>query len=154
MYICKDLNLKFKPGKGQYYYASSGDLLFVRLTTWMNHSGIAVKELKEEYSLELSDILIVLDDVDLPFGKLRLRGGGSDGGHKGLGSVIYYLNSEEVPRLRIGIGNPDDSLTEDWVLSVFSEEEESEIKEVMESARESVFFWYEENIDVAMSKTN
>lgn len=120
----------------------------------MNNSGIAVLELYEDFSLSLENILIVLDDINLPFGKLRLRSKGSDGGHNGLHSIIYHLDSEDIPRLRIGIGNPEDNETSDWVLSKFSEEEEKAIPEILEKAKEAVSIWNNESIDVAMSKIN
>ena len=120
----------------------------------MNNSGIAVLELYENFSLSLENILIVLDDINLPFGKLRLRSEGSDGGHKGLHSIIFHLDSENIPRLRIGIGNTENKETSDWVLSKFSEEEEKTIPEIFEKAEEAVFIWKNESIDVAMSKIN
>ena len=120
----------------------------------MNNSGIAVLELYEDFSLSLENILIVLGDINLPFGKLRLRSKGSDGGHNGLHSIIYHLDSEDIPRLRIGIGNPENNETSEWVLSKFSEEEEKAIPEILEKAKEAVSIWNNESIDVAMSKIN
>lgn len=146
--------MKFKPGKGHYYYSIYNELILAYPTTFMNNSGIAVLELYEDFSLSLENILIIIDDIDLPFGKLRLRSKGSDGGHKGLNSVIYHLDSENIPRLRIGIGNPTDDETSNWVLSKFSKEEEKAMPEILEKAKEAVFIWKNENIDVAMSKIN
>lgn len=120
----------------------------------MNNSGIAVLELYEDFLLSLENILIVLDDINLPFGQLRLRSKGSDGGHNGLYSIIYHLDSENVPRLRIGIGSPENNETSDWVLSKFSREEEKTMPEILEEAKEAVFIWKNENIDIAMSKIN
>jgi PTH1 family peptidyl-tRNA hydrolase len=120
----------------------------------MNNSGIAVLELYEDFLLSQENILIVLDDINLPFGKLRLRSNGSDGGHNGLYSIIYHLDSENIPRLRIGIGNPGNNEPADWVLSKFSKEEEKEIPEILEKAKEAVFIWKNESIDAAMSKIN
>ncbi len=120
----------------------------------MNNSGIAVLELYEDFLLSLENILIVLDDINLPFGKLRLRSKGNDGGHNGLYSIIYHLDSENIPRLRIGIGNPGNNDTSNWVLSKFSKEEEKAIPEILNEAKEAVFIWKNESIDVAMSKIN
>ena len=146
--------MSFKPGKGHYYYSTEENLILAYATTFMNNSGIAVLELYENFSLSLENILIVLDDINLPFGKLRLRSEGSDGGHKGLHSIIFHLDSENIPRLRIGIGNTENKETSDWVLSKFSEEEEKTIPEIFEKAEEAVFIWKNESIDVAMSKIN
>ena len=120
----------------------------------MNNSGIAVKELYEDFSLSPENILIILDDISLPFGKLRLRPTGSDGGHKGLYSIIYHLNSADIPRLRIGIGTAEDTETSTWVLSRFSKKEEKEIPAILEKAKEAVFIWQKETAEIAMSKIN
>jgi PTH1 family peptidyl-tRNA hydrolase len=120
----------------------------------MNDSGIAAVELYERFSLSLENILVILDDINLPFGKIRLRREGSDGGHKGLSSIIYHLNSENIPRLRIGIGNSRDCDNSTWVLSKFSEAEEKEMPVILEKAKEAVFLWQRENIEMAMSKIN
>jgi PTH1 family peptidyl-tRNA hydrolase len=153
-FICSKKKLRFKPGKGHYYYSINENLILAYSTTFMNNSGIAVLELYENFSLSLENILVILDDINLPFGKLRLRSKGSDGGHKGLHSIIYQLDSENIPRLRIGIGNPENDETSNWVLSKFSEEEEKTIPEILERAKEAVFIWKNQNIDVAMSKIN
>lgn len=120
----------------------------------MNNSGIAVKELYEDFSLSLENILIILDDISLPFGKLRFRTKGSDGGHKGLYSIIYHLNSEDIPRLRIGIGTSEDTETSTWVLSKFSKKEKQAIPAILEKAKEAVFIWQKETEEIAMSKIN
>jgi len=146
--------LRLKPGKGHYYYCTTDELILAYNTTFMNNSGIAVLELYEYFSLSLENMLIILDDINLPFGKLRLRSKGSDGGHKGLHSVIYHLDSENIPRLRIGIGNPENMETSNWVLSRFDAEEEKELPKILEKAQEAVFIWKNEDIDAAMSKIN
>jgi len=120
----------------------------------MNNSGIAALELYEHFSLSLENMLIILDDINLPFGKLRLRSKGSDAGHKGLHSVIYHLDSENIPRLRIGIGKPENMETSDWVLSKFDEEEEKKLPKILKKAQEAVFIWNNEDIEIAMSKIN
>jgi PTH1 family peptidyl-tRNA hydrolase len=153
-FISSKRNLRLKPGKGHYYYCITDELVLAYNTTFMNNSGIAALELYEHFSLSLKNMLIVLDDIDLPFGKLRLRSNGSDGGHKGLHSVIYHLNSENIPRLRIGIGSPEGEETSDWVLSKFTKKEEKEIPNILEKAQEAVFIWKNEDIDVAMSRIN
>jgi PTH1 family peptidyl-tRNA hydrolase len=143
-FISSERNLRFKPGKGHYYYCIIDELVLAYNTTFMNNSGIAALELYENFSLSPENMLIILDDIDLPFGKLRLRNKGSDGGHKGLRSVIYHLNSEDIPRLRIGIGSPEGVETSDWVLSKFSKEEEKGIPNILEKAQEAVFTWKNE----------
>ncbi len=120
----------------------------------MNNSGIATLELSEHFFLSLENILIISDDINLPFGSLRLRTKGSDGGHKGLYSIIYHLDSEDIPRLRIGIGNPVDCKKTTWVLSKFSETEEKKMPEILKKAKEAVITWQNESFEMAMSKIN
>ncbi len=120
----------------------------------MNNSGIAALELSEHFSLSPKNILIISDDINLPFGKIRLRSKGSDGGHNGLHSIIYNLNSEDVPRLRIGIGKPVNCERTTWVLSKFNEEEEKSMPKILKKAKEAIIIWKNENIEVAMSKIN
>jgi len=146
--------LKLKPGKGHYSYTEKDELLLVRPTTYMNQSGIAVFDFVNFFQLSLEDILIVLDDMDLSFGKLRIRKSGSSGGHKGLASVIYHLDSEEIPRLRIGIERPDNEDEVNWVLSYFNSEEEKRLPEIIEEAKKAIFLWAEEDIEHAMSRIN
>ncbi|MDR1048951.1 MAG: aminoacyl-tRNA hydrolase, partial [Synergistaceae bacterium] len=91
------------------------DFLLLKPLTFMNLSGLAVREAFDFYKMEPSDVLVVCDDTALPYGRLRLRGKGSAGGHNGLASVLSCLSTLEVPRLRIGIGGaPGDKIG--WVL--------------------------------------
>ncbi|MCK4420216.1 aminoacyl-tRNA hydrolase [candidate division WOR-3 bacterium] len=152
--ICEEFSLTVQPGKGHYYYAKKDNLLLVRPTTYMNNSGIAIYDIVHSFSLSLEDILIISDDMDLPFGKLRLRKSGSDGGHNGLASVIYHLDSEDIPRLRIGIGRTESQDEVSWVLSAFSREEEEHLPEIIDNAAKALFLWANEDIEIAMSKIN
>lgn len=152
--ICEEFNLRLKPGKGHYSYTEKDELLLVRPTTYMNQSGIAVFDFVNFFQLSFEDILIVLDDLDLPFGKLRIRKRGSSGGHNGLASVIYHLDSEEIPRLRIGVERPKDADEVSWVLSPFEPEEEEKLPDIIENTINAIFLWVSEDINVAMSKIN
>ena len=104
--------LTFKPGRGDYFrltYDSAGSkITFLKPTPFMNLSGVPVAHLARYYRIAPENILVICDDVALPFGTLRIRQSGSDGGHKGLASIIAELGSENIPRLRIGI------FTEGW----------------------------------------
>ena len=92
--------------------------------TYMNLSGNAVALISRRFKLQAREILVISDDLDLPVGKLRLRAGGSDGGHNGLKSIISELGSADFIRLRIGIGRPAPGKTVDYVLNGFEGEEE------------------------------
>ncbi|MBC8525820.1 MAG: aminoacyl-tRNA hydrolase [Candidatus Cloacimonetes bacterium] len=127
---------KFKKRRS-YFIASKNDWLFLMPRTFMNLSGIAVQKAMKKYKISLKNLLLVLDDVNLPVGKIRIRRRGSEGGHNGLKSVITELNSENFPRLRIGIcsikdmDNSDRMISlKEFVLSDFTEDE----KKVLENS--------------------
>ena len=102
----------------------------VKPTTYVNRSGIAALELSEEIDFDLKDFLVVVDDINLPTGKIRIRGKGGDGGHNGLYSLIYQLESEDFPRLRFGVGNNfEKGEMADYVLSPFNEDETEIVQE-------------------------
>jgi len=105
--------------------------------TYMNLSGIAVSEFHSKFNINFKEMLVVCDDINLPIGKLRLRAKGSHGGHKGLLSIINEINTNEFPRLRIGIGNNfDKSEKSEFVLSDFSENEKLIIESSIDKAVE------------------
>ncbi len=121
-------NLKFIPSKSNYWYAESSFTTFpfflIKPTTYVNNSGLVVLELIEKYRLSLTDILVIVDDVNLTIGDIRIRKSGGDGGHNGIKSIIYHTESNNFPRIRIGIAdkNKIENLA-DFVLSDFSEDE-------------------------------
>ena len=133
--------------------------------TYMNLSGEAIAALVKYWKVAVDkDLLIVVDDVALPFGKFRLRGEGSSGGHNGLASIEEHLGSCEYPRLRIGIGScenktvaeparSDESLR-DYVLSAFNTAEEKKMKELLEKGMEACRAWVVEPLAKAMSRVN
>lgn len=98
------------------------ELVLAKPQTFMNASGDAVQALAAWYRVAPDTILVVTDDLDLPFGRVRLRPGGSAGGHNGLKSIIARLGTTEFPRLRVGIGRPEAGETIDWVLAPFDRE--------------------------------
>lgn len=125
--------------------------------TWMNLSGDAVVEALEALPVgdPGSDLLVVLDDVDLPFGRLRLRPGGGGGGHRGLEHVIERLGTRDFPRLRFGVGRPQGAAeTSDWVLSRFSPEEERALAVQLPRAADAVEAALCEGLPAAMNRYN
>ena len=102
-------SLVFKPSKGDYYLAGSEDFatpfFLIKPTTYVNNSGLAAKDFIEKYNLDANDLLVIADDINLDLGKIRIRKSGGDGGHNGIASLIYHLNTDQFPRLRFGIGN-------------------------------------------------
>jgi PTH1 family peptidyl-tRNA hydrolase len=124
-------------------------------TTYMNRSGLAVLELLEELALTPQELLVVVDDVDLPLGALRIRPSGSDGGHNGLYSIIEQLQTEDFPRLRLGIGRPPDNQdTAEYVLSRFRPEEANEVERMVAFAAEAVIFAVTHRLEEAMLQFN
>lgn len=133
----------------------TGQVVLLKPMTYMNLSGKAVSFLARRMGLAPSQVLVVYDDMSLPFGRLRLRGSGSAGGHRGMASVIGALGTPEVPRLRVGIGSPPPGVdASTYVLSSFSEEEMEALPEVLERACRAVELWLEESLDKAMSLVN
>ncbi|MBQ6267757.1 MAG: aminoacyl-tRNA hydrolase [Clostridia bacterium] len=130
--------------------------LLMQPQTFMNNSGEAVREAAKFYKIPPERILVVFDDISLPCGKLRIRRKGSDGGHNGIKSIIYQLNSDQFPRIKLGIGDkphPDYALM-DWVLSTFKKEELPLLKEAAEKACDAAALIVGGDIDEAMNRFN
>jgi PTH1 family peptidyl-tRNA hydrolase len=123
--------------------------------TYMNLSGQAVLEVTGFYKALVQDLLVVLDDMALPLGQLRFRTGGSSGGHKGLADIVSRLGSEQVPRLRIGIGAPPPGVEgADFVLSTFGPDEDPVIRQAVELAGKAVEDWLTSGMTYVMDKYN
>ena len=130
-------------------------LLLLCPSTYMNRSGASVLAVRDFYKLELKDVLVVCDDFNLPLAKLRVRCKGSSGGQKGLDDVIRRLGSNELPRLRIGVGHPPDQWeVADYVLSKFTNEERDGIDEAIKRAADAAECWIREGIDPCMNQYN
>ena len=133
------------------------DVLFMKPQTYMNNSGEAVAAAARFYKILPQNILVISDDISLPVGKMRIRRSGSDGGQKGLESIIYHLQSSEFPRIKIGIGekpHPDYDLAR-WVTSVFSKDEQKVMFDIFGNVYEAVdIILKENNFDKAMNKFN
>ena len=130
-------------------------VILAKPLTYMNNSGGAVAGLVQWYKIPLERLLIVVDDIDMPFGRLRLRPGGGSGGHKGLASIIEYLGTEKFARLRTGIGNEE--IKRDVVKSVlspFQSEERQKLEAIIAKARDAVICFIREGIDKAMTLYN
>lgn len=123
--------------------------------TYMNLSGAAIAALAKKKNIALEHILVVCDDLDLPFGQVRLRAQGSAGGHNGLKSIIEKLSSKEFARLRGGIGRPNDRQeTVDFVLDLFSGQEKKDLPQILKNAVECSQAWMTLGVNEAMSKFN
>lgn len=139
-------------GRSEYL---SHELILLKPLTYMNLSGVAVQEVYESFSINLQQLLIIYDDFNIPFGKLRLRAKGSDGGHKGVSSIIFHLQHQNFPRLRIGIGAQyEKSQMVDFVLSAFDEEEREHLPEVIQKATDGCLGFIQYGVEKAMNSIN
>ncbi|MEO0085416.1 MAG: aminoacyl-tRNA hydrolase [candidate division WOR-3 bacterium] len=127
-------------------------LSLVKPLLYMNESGVVVKE---QLALHPDDFLVVLDDIALPFGRLRIRPSGSDGGHNGLASIIYHLGHSDFPRLRIGIGAPTGpATTTDYVLEDFTPDETAALAPVLDRAADACLLVANAGLEAAMNRYN
>jgi peptidyl-tRNA hydrolase, PTH1 family len=129
-------------------------VLLLKPQTFMNLSGRSVGQALRFYKIELADLLIVCDDLNLPLGKLRLRGGGTDGGQKGLRDITAHLGSEAYARLRVGSGERDEVDATDFVLSRFSRSERPVIDDALILASQAVALWTAKGLAAAMNRFN
>lgn len=135
--------------------AGTHEVTLLKPMTFMNRSGRSVARLVEETGAVEDDLLIVMDDLDLTFGTVRMRANGSSGGHRGLQSVIERLGSSDIARLRLGIGPcPPAMDPRDFVLSRFEEEELPVVNRMVRRAAEAALCWVEEGVQAAMSRYN
>ena len=160
--LAKDIKIEFKKIKSYYSLISRGiinnhKIMLVKPQTFMNLSGRAVSRVVSYYKIPLQDLLVVYDDLNLESGQIRIRKKGSAGGHKGIESIMQYLHSEDIPRLRIGIGNPSINFNFDsasYVLSNFNGDEEDRIKETIKLSTEAIKTVIEDGFEKAMRKYN
>ena len=158
--LAEDLNLKFKSGsftKGLAAKISGdeGDIYFLMPSTYMNLSGIAVASALKAKNIALGRVLIICDDLSLPFGKLRLKPNGSAGGHNGLKSIIEYLQSNQFARLRMGINHPGGKApVVDYVLEDFNKEEKKQLTSFVDLGYACASAWMKEGIVKAMEQFN
>jgi PTH1 family peptidyl-tRNA hydrolase len=136
-------------------YRVSDTMFIVEPMVYMNVSGIAVKEICQRYSIAPRDCLIVYDDYAIPFGRLRARKSGGAGGHHGMESVILELGTEEIPRLRIGIGTeqPLADLAE-YVLGEFTAKEQTQLPDILSRAADAIECFVQTDIETVMNRFN
>ncbi|PKP54829.1 aminoacyl-tRNA hydrolase [Candidatus Atribacteria bacterium HGW-Atribacteria-1] len=147
--------LKYEFSRGM---INNHKVILVKPQTFMNLSGRAVSKVVSYYQIPHQDLLIVYDDLNLELGQIRIRKKGSAGGHKGMESIMQYLNSEDIPRLRIGIGNPSVNFNFDcvsYVLSNFNNNDERDkIKKVIQLSTDAIKAITEGGFEKAMRKYN
>lgn len=130
--------------------------IIMKPQTYMNNSGEAIRECANFYKIKPENIIVIYDDISLDVGKLRIRRKGTDGGHNGIKSIIYHLNSDQFPRIKVGCGkkpHPDYDLA-DWVLSEFKKDEQKALEPALENACKAIELLLDNQIDKAMNLYN
>lgn len=147
--------LKFQGTIGETIYKGQ-KLVLIKPQTYMNLSGLTVQEAMSWYKLEPKDVLLLVDDIDLPFGQVRVRAKGGPGTHNGLRHIVQCTGAGDFPRVRVGMGAPPPEWDlADWVLSKFQTEEERKIAfDAYMTAADAALCWAEHGIDAAMNRFN
>jgi PTH1 family peptidyl-tRNA hydrolase len=143
-----------KSAKWDALTSKQGDLILVKPMSFMNRSGYPLVAIAQFYKIAPSEILVVLDDFALPLGRIRIRARGGSGGHNGLDSVITQFGSEEIPRLRIGIGAAPAVGSVDYVLGRFFEEERPLVKSAIGRSVEAIKCAVDNGVVAAMNTFN
>ncbi len=155
--LAKRMNISFKPGKGDYVYAEdrNKDIVLIKPTTGMNRSGLAVQQVLDKWNVELENLYLIVDDVDLSLGTLRIRPRGGDGCHRGMESVIYQLNENKFPRIRFGIkANDHKRPAEKYVLKSFRKQDQQFAEEMVQQAADAVMSILNRGINITMNQYN
>lgn len=152
---CKVNKIKYKSLIGTCEIGNA-KVMLMKPTTYMNNSGQAVVEAMNFYKIPAENVIVIFDDISLDVGKMRIRSKGSDGGQKGMRSIINLSGSQAFPRIKIGIGakpNPDWDLA-DWVLSKFTDKEMKDLEKMFENAYKAVELIIDGKMDRAMNLFN
>ena len=133
--------------------AFNENILIAKPQTYMNLSGEAVSGITEHYNLTPKDIIVIHDDMDIEFGRIKIKTRGGSAGHRGIESIIYNLQSDEFLRIRVGIDKPsDDAEPVDYVLQNFKEEENKELTQVLDNINNCIETIYKSDPETAMNK--
>ncbi|MBP3330177.1 MAG: aminoacyl-tRNA hydrolase [Clostridia bacterium] len=130
--------------------------LIMKPQTFMNNSGEAVRDAAQFYKIPPENVIVIYDDISLDVGRIRVRRKGSDGGHNGIKSIIYHLNSDNFPRIKVGVGKkpPEWEDLADWVLSRFTNDELKTLHDVAEKVCKNLPLMLDGKIDEAMNRMN
>lgn len=132
----------------------SEEVILLKPLTYMNLSGVSVSKAIDAFGVPVERLVVFCDDIDLPLGRLRIRKGGSSGGHRGLQSVIDFIGQDGFYRFRLGIGRPSGKDVKEYVLEEFSPDEEPLVEKVLRAVRDAVEVFLKEGPEVAMSQFN
>ena len=151
-------NLSFMPGQGSFVFSQikNKQVVLAKPTTGMNKSGIAVREIMDYWGILHSEIIVILDDVDLPLGKVRIRPKGGDGCHRGLENIIYQIGTRELARMRLGIAEPSKETrpSEEYVLKPFHKDNQKEVDLMVKQSVDAMEYLLGNGLNQTMSKYN
>ena len=152
--LVEQRSLKYKLGKGDYVFALDNDCMFVKPTSFMNNSGLAIKQVMNYYK-NIDNIIIIYDDIDINLGQIRFKPNGSDGGHNGIQSIIYHLKTEVFDRLKVGIATDLNMRpSEVYVLKPFSKKFLDLVNEVINHASDGVNYYLKHDMTSSMNNFN
>ena len=154
--LVEERSLKIKAGKGDYVFAKDNNNIFAKPTGYMNNSGIAIKQLLSYYNeTAVENIIIIYDDIDISLGNIRFKSEGSDGGHNGIKSIIYHLNTDIFDRLKIGIATSLNMRpSEKYVLKPFPKKFNNLINEVLDNVTLGINYYLKNGISKSMNNFN
>lgn len=157
--IAERLRVEFQAGRGDYYEAHGSwrgrKVILLKPTTYMNNSGLAARQAMRQYGVQAEDLLVLVDEIQFPVGRIKLHPSGSSGGHNGVESIIYHLENDTFPRLRCGVGNdfgPGEMVQ--YVLADFAEEESEELGGMITAAKDAALLWVTDGTARSMNRIN
>ncbi len=158
-YLAKKHNIPVKKLKFKSLYGqgeiSGQKVMLVKPQTYMNNSGEAVREIKNYFKFDEDELIVIVDDIDIDFGRIRLKKKGSAGTHNGMKSIIYQIQNDKFPRIKIAVGKkPNYMDLANFVLSGFNEKEADIIRQEITMSAEAIEMLLATNIDKAMNKYN
>tara|TARA_B110000438_G_C15651844_1_gene579899 strand:+ start:116 stop:685 length:570 start_codon:yes stop_codon:yes gene_type:complete len=153
--LVEQRSLKFKAGKGDYVFAKDHQYIFMKPTTFMNNSGVALTQIINYYNIANKDIVVVYDDLDINLGNIRFKCSGTDGGHNGIKSIIYHLKTDVFDRLKIGIASDTDMRpAEKYVLEPFQKKYTKSVNQVTNDAVHGIDYYLQHGINKTMNNFN
>ena len=156
--IAEKLNIDFTKEKFHAQIAETNfngeKIILMKPLTYMNRSGLAVAEAMNFYKLDLTDLLVIYDDMDMPCGQLKIKKKGSGGGHRGIGDIINSLGTDVISRIKVGIDHPVHDTVVDFVLKPFTAEELEKINPALEVAAKAAVYWLENGTQETMNVYN